>query len=186
MVLEQARAWPFWGGPCGADIHEVCQGFRHKPVIAIDVVDEKIKEAKEFGADYAINSAQEDAVAAVRKICPDGVDMMLDAVGMNKLILTGMEMIKDNGKILVYGVSPDLKMELDWSKAPYNWGLEFFQFPIKYEEGAVHEQLLSLMELGVINPMDFVSHVFDFKDWEKGFELFESKEPNKKIVIKYY
>jgi threonine dehydrogenase-like Zn-dependent dehydrogenase len=155
------------------------------PVIAADVVDEKVDEALRFGADYAFNSAKTDIVSEVRQLCPDGVDYALDAAGVNALVQTGMQLIKDNGRILVYGISPQLSMQLDWTAAPYNWGLDFLQFPIKTTEADVHDQLISWIRLGLIDPADYVSHVFKFDDILEGFDILERRVPAKKIVIDY-
>jgi threonine dehydrogenase-like Zn-dependent dehydrogenase len=175
----------FGAGPVGLAFTKFAKIFGLGPVIVVDVVDEKIKEAIKKGADYAFNSNKVDIVSEIRKICKEGVDYSLDAVGFNDLILKGMELIKDNGRILTYGVSPKLEMNLSWKNAPYNWSVDFFQFPIKYQEGAVHEQLINWIQMGMIDPNDYISHVFDFHDVYKGFDIVENKIPAKKIVIKY-
>ena len=137
-----------------------------------------------MGADYAFNSTKVDVIKEVRKVCFQGVDYTLDAVGVNTLIPDAMRLIKRGGKMLVYGISPVLSMEFDWSKAPDNWLMEFFWAPDKILEAAVHDQLVRWVDMGLINPHDFVSHVLDYADIGKGFEILENKKPAKKIVIK--
>jgi L-iditol 2-dehydrogenase/propanol-preferring alcohol dehydrogenase len=111
---------------------------------------------------------------------------VVDAVGINQLINQAMELIKYNGKICCYGISPKLGMELDWSKAPYNWSLDFIQWPSKKEEGDAHAQIMAWINLGVLNPMDFISDVFDFEHIIDAFKLVEAhKSSTKKIVIRY-
>ncbi|KKK62103.1 hypothetical protein LCGC14_3007700, partial [marine sediment metagenome] len=41
------------------------------------------------------------------------VDYVVDAVGYTEIIKQGMELIKFNGKICVYGISGDMDMNLD-------------------------------------------------------------------------
>ena len=174
----------FGAGPVGLAFVKFAKMLGMK-VVCADILEEKREEALKQGADYFFNSKEVDIVKAVREIYPEGVDFVLDAVGINALINTGMELIKDNGKIKVYGVSPKLDMQLDWSKAPYNWDLELFQFPIKFNEGAVTDQLVNWIQSGVINPKDYVSHVFDFENWREGFEIMEKRLPSKKMVIRF-
>lgn len=175
----------FGAGPVGLTFIKFAKILGLGPVISIVRNAEKAAEAEKAGADYIINSNVEDVVKAVRRICPGGVDNSLDAVGNNSLVSMGMEIVRDNGKILVYGISSDLSMNLNWSNAPYNWKLHFYQMPDKEREAAAHEQVVNWIRMGIIDPMDYISHVFDFKDILNGFELVENHIPHKKIVIKY-
>jgi len=175
----------FGAGPVGLSFVRFAKILGLAPIIVFDIMDEKIEEAKKAGADYAYNSRIADPYEIVRGICKDGVDFSLDAVGMNALINEGMRLIKDGGAICTYGISPDLSMKLDWSKVPYNWNLKFQQFPDKAQEAAAHSQIMNWIELGLLKPRDFISHVIEFKDIKDAFDIIARKEPCKKIVIKY-
>ncbi len=175
----------FGAGPVGLSFVKFAKILGMAPIILFDIVDEKLEEAKKAGADYAFNSMNADPAQMVRELCKDGVDFSLDAVGINALINEGMKLIKDGGTICVYGISPNLSVELDWSKAPYNWKLNFQQFPDKVEEAAAHNEIMNWISLGLINPRDFISHVIEFKDILSAFDIIEKKQPCKKIVIKY-
>lgn len=174
-------------GPVGLSFIKFAKLLGMGPVICFEVVEDKLAAAAEAGADYCFNSKEVDMTAEVRRLCPNGVDYSLDAVGINGLISSGMKLIRDGGKLLTYGISPKLDMNLDWADAPYNWSLQFYQMPIKKAEAAAHEQLISWIRMGVVNPMDYISHVLPFQDVLKGFEMVEARQvPIKKIVIKYY
>ena len=67
---------------------------------------------------------------------------------------------------------------------PNNWALEFFWSPEKEVEAEVHDQLIRWIDMGLIDLADFVSHVFDFDDAMKGFDILENHLPADKIVIK--
>ena len=176
----------FGAGPVGLCFTRFSKLLGLGTVITIDVVDEKVALAKELGADYAFNSKVTDVNAEIKKLFPDGVDYVVDAVGINALINQAMELIKYNGKICCYGISPKLTMELDWSKAPYNWSLDFVQWPSKLEEGQAHNQIMAWINAGILDPYTFISHVFDFEDAIKPFELIEAKDPTvKKMVVKF-
>ena len=51
------------------------------PIIAIDLAEEKLKFAKEFGATDTVNAAETDAVEAIRELTGRGVDFAFDAIG---------------------------------------------------------------------------------------------------------
>ena len=174
----------FGGGSVGLAFVKFAKLIGMGPVVLVDIMDEKIAEAEKLGADYAFNSTKTDVISEIRKICPQGVDYTLDAVGVNSLIPTSMKLIRRGGKMLVYGISPVLSMEFDWSAAPDNWMMDFFWAPDKILEGRVHGQLVQWVRQGLIDPRDFVSHTFEYADLMKGFDLLENKKPAKKIVIK--
>jgi len=174
-------------GPVGLCFTKFCKLLGLKTVIASDIDDEKAAFAKTMGADYAFNSKTIDVNAEVKKMFPEGIDHVVDAVGINELINQAMGLIKYNGKICCYGISPKLGMELDWSKAPYNWTIQFVQWPSKKEEGEAHAQIMAWINQGVLKPKDFISDVFDFDHIIDAFRLVEErKNSTKKIVVKYY
>ena len=174
-------------GPVGLCFTKFCKLLGLKTVITSGIGDEKVACAKQMGADYAFNSKTIDVNAEVKKLFPEGIDHVVDAVGINELINQAMGLIKYNGKICCYGISPKLGMELDWSRAPYNWTLQFVQWPSKKEEAEAHAQVMAWINLEVLKPADFISDVFDFEHIIDAFKLVEErKSGTKKIVIKYY
>jgi threonine dehydrogenase-like Zn-dependent dehydrogenase len=174
-------------GPVGLCFTKFSKLLGLKTVITSDIDDAKVACAKAMGADYAFNSKTTDVNAEVKKIFPEGIDHVVDAVGINELINQAMGLIKYNGKICCYGISPKLGMDLDWSKAPYNWTIQFVQWPSKKEEADAHAQIMAWINLGVLAPGDFISDVFDFEHIIDAFKLVEApKSGTKKIVIKYY
>jgi len=175
----------FGAGPVGLCFLRFAKLLGMGPVISFDIVDEKLAEALATGADYAFNSSSADVRDAVRGLCPEGVDYVVDAVGINALINQAMGLVKDNGKICCYGISPKLDMQLDWKEAPYNWTLQFIQMPQKNEELDAHVQIVNWMEAGVLKADDFISHVLDFEDILEAFRMIEEKRTDKKTVIRF-
>jgi len=183
---ENKNVLIFGAGPVGLCFTKFSKLLGLKTVITIDIDDEKIETAKKMGADYVFNSKDCNINEEVKKLFPNGIDYVIDAVGINQLINQSMELICYNGRICGYGISSQLGMELDWSKAPYNWSLDFIQWPSKKEEGEVHEQIMAWINQGALNPDDFISHIFDFDDIIKSFELVEARESTtKKIIIRF-
>jgi threonine dehydrogenase-like Zn-dependent dehydrogenase len=124
-------------------------------------------------------------VKEVREICPGGVDYVLDAVGFLGLINQSMEIIRDRGKICCYGISPDASMQLDWSKAPYNWTLCFQQMPSKKEEADAYNQVLAWLRSGTINLKDYISDYVAFKDVISAFDRVAKRDIALKCIVCY-
>lgn len=171
-------------GPVGLTFIKLLKA-RGNTVVAFDVTDDKAKKAADFGADFAYNSTNCDSKQKVGGIFPIGADFVIDAVGISALINTSMELIKQCGKICCYGISPNLSMNLDWSKAPYNWKIDFVQWPSKLEEFEAHDEVMDYIENGVLAPSEFISDVFEFPEIFKAFEMIENKTTNMKTVIKF-
>ena len=51
------------------------------PIIAVDLADDKLDFAKEFGATHTVNASETDAVEAIREITGGGADFAFDAIG---------------------------------------------------------------------------------------------------------
>ena len=175
----------FGAGPVGLSFVRFAKLLGMGPIIVFDILEEKLTEAVKLGADYVFNSTKVDVKESMLSIISEGADFVLDAVGINQLINQAMELVKYNGKICCYGISPKLSMELDWSKAPYNWTLQFVQWPSKLEEAEAHAQIMNWIQMGVLNPEDFISDVIEFENILEAFKLIEERKAKKKIVIKF-
>lgn len=172
-------------GPVGLSFVQFAKLIGMGPIIAVDIQDEKLKIAKKYGADAVVNSTRDNLQEIVRQLCPDGVDYALDAVGIPSFINTGLSIIRPGGKICVYGISERQNTEIDWSSCPYNWTLQFNQFPSKKLECATHSRIVEWIRRGILNPADYVSHVFDFQDIDQAFKKIENREPMMKMVIRF-
>ncbi|MDR3050188.1 MAG: zinc-binding dehydrogenase [Oscillospiraceae bacterium] len=176
----------FGAGPVGLCFTRFAKLLGMGPVVTVDIFDEKTAQAARLGADITINSKKQEAEAEIRRIFPNGADNIVDAVGVNDLLNQAMRLVKYNGKICGYGISAKLDMQLDWSGGPYNWTLQFVQFPSKYEEYQAHSQVMAWINAGVLHPADYISDVIPFAQITAAFDLAEKRLPGtKKIVIAY-
>lgn len=73
--------------------------FKPKILIAIDISDEKLKLAKEFGATHLINSKTQNISIEINKIVSNGVDACVESGGQIETIELGISIIKKTGRI---------------------------------------------------------------------------------------
>jgi threonine dehydrogenase-like Zn-dependent dehydrogenase len=179
---ENASLVVYGAGPVGLAFVKFAKLLGMSSIIVSVNRDEKLQEAIDAGADYAFNSRKVNEVEEIRKLAPDGIDFIVDAVGDNAIINQAMKLVKYNGVIGCYGISSQLQMNLDWSLAPYNWTLQFVQWPSKLEESLCHEQIITWIQSGVLNPAEFISHVMDFSSILDAFELVNSGSVRKMII----
>jgi Zn-dependent alcohol dehydrogenase len=76
------------------------------PVIAVDTNPGKEAFARQFGATHFIcpDGPDFDLVAAVKEICPNGVDYVFECVGSTALIKTSTELLDWGGTLVMLGV----------------------------------------------------------------------------------
>lgn len=176
----------FGAGPVGLCFVKFAKLLGIGTVICVDIAEEKVQAAMSMGADAAFNSRGCDVNARIRELLPGGADYVVDAVGLSGLINQAMGLIADHGKICCYGISPNLEMNLNWRDAPYNWSLDFVQWPSKLEEAQAHAQVMAWINMRVLDPYDFISDIIPFENIVEAFRIVEERRAGtKKIVIQF-
>jgi len=83
-------------------------------VIAVDVVDEKLELAKQFGATEGVNANNVDPVEAIIELTSGGVDYAFEALGLKRTCEQAFEMIRPSGTACIIGMVPEgQKIEID-------------------------------------------------------------------------
>ncbi len=182
-IKPQDSVVVFGCGPVGSTFIQFLNLYGVENIVAIDIIDEKLTHVQTHGAKYAINSSKTDVTEAVRKLYPNGVDYVLDAIGAPFVVNAAMPLIKDRGTVLCYGVPPVEQITIDFSKADYNWNVVYQQMPRKEEEGAAHEQVMEWIHDGKLVIKDFISDYYKFEDSVKAFEDLLNRKISKKGII---
>lgn len=170
-------------GPVGSTFIQFLNLCGIENVVAVDIIDEKLEHVKAHGAKYALNSNEVDVTAEVRKLFPNGVDYVVDAIGAPFVVNAAMPLIRDRGTVLCYGVPPVEQITIDFSKADYNWNVVYQQMPRKEEEGAAHEQVMEWINSGKLVIKDFISDYFKFEDSVEAYEKLLDRQISKKGII---
>jgi len=91
-------------------------GARHrgcKTIIAVDVLDPKLKFAKRLGATHLINASKSSTLKSVFSILPQGVDYAIDASGQKSAMEDAFMSLKETGVCVIAGnLGKDQKIEL--------------------------------------------------------------------------
>jgi len=174
----------FGAGPVGLAFIRLAKHMGLGPVISIVRNEAKAQQAWSAGPDYVFNSSEIDINAKLREMFPDGVDVLLDAVGAPELINQSLKLVKDYGDVCIYGVMPVHEYPINWAEAPYSFNLRFAQWPSKLEEAAVHDEIVEWMCSGVLKGEDYISDVFDLDHALDAIELFRNHKNTKKVVIR--
>jgi 2-desacetyl-2-hydroxyethyl bacteriochlorophyllide A dehydrogenase len=169
-------------GPVGLTFVRFAKILGLGPILAVDRHPDRRELALELGADGCCDPTEENPEAWVRRRVPDGLDFVVDAVGVSDLINRALNVVKFNGSLCVYGVPPETSMRLDWSRAPYNWTLHFLQWPTFPEESATHEQVLGWVQTKIVNPAQLITHVLPLDDLPEAFQLLRERRALKVVI----
>jgi alcohol dehydrogenase, propanol-preferring len=119
-------------------------------IIALDLSDEKLRTAKQNGADDIINSKKEDAVKSVMEFTDNlGADAVMDFVNSSKTVETEMQFLRRRAKVILVGLfGGEVKLNL------VSMPTKALRLIGSYT-GSIADvtELLSLAKRGVIRPV---------------------------------
>lgn len=95
-------------GGVGLNIVQAARLVGAARIIAIDLLDNKLDYAREFGATHVVNAGREDAVAQVQALTEGrGADYAFEVIGNARTIEQCYAMARRGGTAVVVGVAPE-------------------------------------------------------------------------------
>lgn len=134
-------------GLMGMQLARAITGAR---IIAMDIDDNKLKVARENGADATVNSKNEDAVKAVMDLTGNlGADAVIDFVNGSKTVETDMQVLRRRARVVLVGLFGGA-LQLNLVSMP----TRAYKLIGSYT-GSMNDmiELVSLAERGVIKPV---------------------------------
>lgn len=187
-VVEKTRVRPgdavavIGPGPIGILCVEIARLSGANPVVAIGVSADaqRLELASAMGATHCINSDADDPVAAVMQITSGaGVDAVIDAAGAGETLRQSMQMVAPGGTITKVG----------WGPEPVGYSIDPIIHKAVTLKGSfshswpMWERCIKLMSRGQVHPESLVTHTLPLSEWEKGFELIESRRGLKVVLV---
>ena len=93
-------------GGIGLSALMALRAFQCKQIIAIDLSDEKLALAQEFGVTHVINPTRYDVIDSVIKLTGGGVDFCVESAGTVLSIELGFSLIRKGGGKLLFASHP--------------------------------------------------------------------------------
>jgi L-iditol 2-dehydrogenase len=149
-------------------------------VIGTEGDDKRLELSKEFGATIIINSAKEDPLNRIMSLGDGyGAALVLDLAGSSSTLKLSMDAVRPAGQITKIG----------WGRQPVGFSLDPLIAKSVTLKGHfshtwdVWEKCLTLMGKEMVDLEKLITHELGIDQWEKAFELSESKEAVK-VVLK--
>ena len=168
-------------GPVGLSALLTTQFYAPARIIVIDLDDNRLEVAKQFGATDVINSTDGKAVAKVMALTGGkGVDVAIEAVGMAATFNICQEIIGAGGHIAnigVHGTSVNLRLEKLWSQN--------ITITTRLVDAITTPLLLKTVMAGRLQPKQLVTHHFKLAEIIKAYDTFgnASKERALKVIV---
>jgi alcohol dehydrogenase len=166
-------------GPVGLSAITCARLFRPSHVIAIDLSDARLKEAREFGADVTINNVTEDPAAVIRDLTGRrGADVAIEAAGTPGTFELAVKLARPGGRIAnigVHGRPALLHLEDQWAR------------DITITTGLVDASstptLMRLVAAGQLAADRFVTHRFSMDEFERAYDVFGDAAGNGALKV---
>jgi S-(hydroxymethyl)glutathione dehydrogenase / alcohol dehydrogenase len=90
-------------GGVGLNTLQFLRCFGAYPIIAVDIVDQKLEAARKFGATHVINANSSDPVKETKEITGGGVDKAFEAIGNRKTADQIISATREGGTAVIIG-----------------------------------------------------------------------------------
>jgi len=155
-------------GPIGLAAIASARLFSPSHIVAIDLADNRLEAAKQFGADIVVNNAREDAGAIVAQLTGGlGADVTIEAVGTTATFEQAIRLVRPGGHVAnigVHGQPVTLHLEDLWIR------------DITITTGLVDTYttptLLRLVTTQQLDAGRFVTHHFTLDHFEEAYDTF--------------
>ena len=167
-------------GPLGLLMAQIAVLKTPKKLIVIDMADERLAQAKTYGADITINPKTEDAIAIVKSLTGGyGCDVYIEATGYPSGVTQGLQMIRKLGRFVEFSVFGQ-ETTADWSIIGDRKELDVrgshlspYCYPIA----------IDLLMRGKVTSKGIVTHSYALSQWDEALEL--SAQPHAiKVLLK--
>lgn len=168
-------------GPIGLAVLLTAQFYTPAVIIMVDVDDNRLQVAKQFGATHIINSRKEDAVKKIFDLTENkGVDVAVEAAGVPETFELCQSIIAPGGHIAnvgVHGKSVDLHLEKLWAQN--------ITITTRLVDTVTTPMLLKTVSSGKLEPAKLITHHFKLKNILDAYDTFEhaAREKSLKVIL---
>jgi 2-desacetyl-2-hydroxyethyl bacteriochlorophyllide A dehydrogenase len=155
--------------------------FKAGLIIAVDLQEWKLKQAKSFEAKVTVNAATEDVKETVKK-ATDGelADVVFDFVGQSTTIEQAISCVGKGGRMVLVGIEAK-SMQVSPYKTLIGKEMEIVGVDDHLRTELV--QLIKLVRTGRVDLSRSVTHTVALEEINRGFEILETKRENTIRVV---
>lgn len=151
-------------------------------LIVLDMKNDRLQKAKEFGADIVMNPGEEDVEDRIMQLTDGyGCDIYIEATGHPSSVIQGLKIIRKLGRFVEFSVfgSP---VTVDWSVIGDEKELDILGAHLS---PYCYPFVIEHIESGDLKTEGVVTKYFPLEQWQKAFEYAEGKYGDLKVAIQF-
>lgn len=151
-------------------------------LIALDLADNRLEKAKEFGADLVMNPQKEDVTKKVLELTEGyGCDIYIEATGHPSSVQQGLNMIRKLGRFVEFSMFGQ-PATIDWSIIGDRKELDVLG---SHLSPYCYPFVIRNIGNGSLKTDGVVSAMFPIEQWEKAFDHASGKYGDFKVAIRF-
>ena len=149
-----------------------------KKLIVLDLAENRLEKARQFGADLTLNPGKEDVVSKVLELTEGyGCDVYIEASGNPASVEQGLRMIIKQGRFVEFSVFSG-PSTVDWSIIGDEKELDILGVHLS---PWCFEDVIQKISAGELKTDGIVSRTFPLEEWEEAFRCATGKYGDYKI-----
>lgn len=154
-------------GAIGLCIFAAARAMGMKKIVVCAATRKRLKIAEKMGAFYTIATKEQDLMGTMKKIHPDGTDVVIDATGMEECIQQCLKLARKGGTVALAGYGRGAVMNIRMDDIHIN-NLRVIGAGNNWNQ---HKKAVTLMAEGLVDIEHFATDLIQIEEYEKGLEL---------------
>lgn len=154
-------------GSIGLCMLAVAKAMGMRRITVCATSQKRLSIAKQMGAYAVIATSECDLEAEMKKIHPDGTDVVIDATGIEECIQQGLRLTRKGGRFLLAGYGRGKVMNIRIDDIHIN-NLHVIGAGNNWNQ---HKRAVQLMEEGIVDLSPLVTDVMPLDDYEKALDM---------------
>ncbi|MGA2626965.1 MAG: zinc-dependent alcohol dehydrogenase family protein [Candidatus Bathyarchaeia archaeon] len=168
-------------GPMGLHYLQLLKSSQAGSLVVYETKEERIANAKKFGAKRIINPSNEDAVKATKDLTEGrGLDVIIEAAGAPSATKLALAMIGRGGRIVQFGINPQ---GAEVSIQPFDFTFRQIEYIGSFISNYSFAAALDLLSAGKFEVDKFITHRLKVSDVNQGMDLMRKGECIKVMIV---
>lgn len=154
-------------GSIGLCTLAVAKAMGLRDIVVCATSDKRLKVAREMGASHTIATREKDLMEEMKKIHPNGTDVIIDATGIEECIQQCLKLAKKGGAVVLAGYGRGKVMNIRIDDIHVN-NLRLIGAGNNWNQ---HKKAITYMADGLIDIEHFATNLIKLDDFAEGLEM---------------
>ncbi len=154
-------------GPIGISVLLTAMSKKAGRIYMTDLINERLELAKHLGAYRTWNPLKTDIVDELKTNEPDLLDMVFECCGKQEAVDQALRILKPGGILLIVGIPSSN----EWKFSAEDLRRKEITIRNVRRQNEMVQPTLDLISRGIVKPEKMITHIFDFEQTQKAFEL---------------